>query len=114
MTISEYSVRRPVTIIILFALVIGIAATLLPNLAVDLYPSVASPVISVFTRFPGAGPADVERNVTERLERSLSSSRGLSNMTSNSQFETSNINLEFAYGTNMDKAVNDAQVLLNR
>ncbi|MDR2596388.1 MAG: efflux RND transporter permease subunit [Treponema sp.] len=114
MTISEYSVRRPVTIIILFALVVGISATMLPNLAVDLYPSVASPVFSVFTRFPGAGPSDVERNVTERLERALSSSRGLVNITSNSQFESSFINLEFAYGTDMDKAVNDAQVLVNR
>jgi len=114
MTISEYSVKRPVTIVILFALVIGISLTLLSNLALDLYPSVNRPVLSVFTRFPGAGPADVERNVTERLERSLSSSRGLSNMTSNSQFESSFINLEFAYGTDMDKAVNDTQILLNR
>ena len=114
MNIIEYSVKRPVTIIILFVLAIGISATLLANLAMDLYPSVVRPVFSVMTRFPGAGPADVERNVTERLERSLSSSRGLVNMTSNSQFESSFINLEFAYGTDMDKAINDAQVLLNR
>ncbi|MCL2440564.1 MAG: efflux RND transporter permease subunit [Treponema sp.] len=114
MNITEFSVKRPVTIIMLFVLVIGIAATLLGNLAMDLYPSIDRPVFSVWTRFPGAGPEDVERNVTERLERALSSSRGLVNMTSNSQFETSFINLEFAYGTNMDKAVNDAQILLNR
>ncbi|GBU27444.1 hypothetical protein R84B8_00974 [Treponema sp. R8-4-B8] len=114
MTISEYSVKRPVTVVILFALSIGIAFTLLTNLALDLYPSIASPVLSIYTRFPGAGPEDIERNVTERLERSLSSSRGLVNMTSNSQFEASFINLEFAYGTNMDKAANDAQILLNR
>ncbi|MDR3020178.1 MAG: efflux RND transporter permease subunit, partial [Treponema sp.] len=114
MNISEYSVKRPVTIVILFGLVIGIAAIMLPNLNMDLYPSVVRPVFSVLTRFPGSGPADVERNVTERLERSLSSSRGLVNMTSNSQFEFSSINLEFEYGTDMDKAVNDAQVLLNR
>jgi len=114
MHFSEFSVKRPVTVVILFALVIGISATMLPNLAIDLYPSIARPVISVFTRFPGAGPADVERNITERLERSLSSSRGLVNMTSNSQFESSFINLEFEYGTDMDKIVNDTQVLLNR
>ena len=114
MTITEYSVRRPVTIVILFILAIGISATLIANIKMDLYPSVDSPVFSVYTRFPGAGPADVERNVTERLERALSSSRRLVNMTSNSQFESSFINLEFAYGTNMDKAVNDAQILLNR
>jgi HAE1 family hydrophobic/amphiphilic exporter-1 len=114
MTISEYSVKRPVTVVILFALSIGIAFTMLVNLALDLYPSIERPVLSVYTRFPGAGPEDVERNVTERLERSLSSSRNLVNMTSNSQFEASFINLEFAYGTNMDKAANDAQILLNR
>jgi len=114
MNISELSVKRPVTIVILFALVIGIASTMIANLAVDLYPSVERPFLSVFTRFPGAGPEDVERNVTDRLERSLSSSVGLSNMTSSSSFESSSINLEFEYGTDMDKAVNDAQVLLNR
>jgi HAE1 family hydrophobic/amphiphilic exporter-1 len=114
MNIAGYSVKRPVTIVVLYALALGIAATLVPNLAVDLYPSTSPPVLSVYTRFPGAGPLDVERNVTERLERSLSASRGLTNMTSNSQFESSFINLEFAYGTDMDKAVTDAQTLLNR
>jgi HAE1 family hydrophobic/amphiphilic exporter-1 len=114
MTIAEYSVKRPVTIVVLFGLAMGIAATMVPNLAVDLYPSTARPVLSVYTRFPGAGPADVEQNVTERLERALASSRGLTNMTSNSQFEASFINLEFAYGTDMDKAVTDAQTLVNR
>jgi len=114
MNISEYSVKRPVTVVILFVLVIGISATIISNLAMDLYPSIDRPVISVFTRFPGAGPADVERNVTERLERALSASRGLVNMTSSSSFESSSINLEFEYGINMDKVVNDTQTLLNR
>jgi HAE1 family hydrophobic/amphiphilic exporter-1 len=112
--IAGYSVKRPVTIVVLYGLALGIAATLVPKLAVDLYPSTARPVLSVYTRFPGAGPADVEKNVTERLERSLSASRGLTNITSNSQFEASFINLEYAYGTDMDKAVTDAQTLLNR
>ncbi|MDR2102972.1 MAG: efflux RND transporter permease subunit, partial [Treponema sp.] len=114
MNIAAYAVKRPVTIVVLYALALGIAATMVPNLAVDLYPSTTRPVLSVYTRFPGAGPEDVERNVTERLERSLSASRGLTNMTSNSSFESSNINLEFSYGTDMDKAMNDAQTLVNR
>jgi HAE1 family hydrophobic/amphiphilic exporter-1 len=114
MNIGDYSVKRPVTIVILYGLALGIAVTLVLNLAVDLYPSTARPVLSIFTRFPGSGPADVEKNVTERLERALSTSVGLVNMTSNSQFESSIINLEFAYGTDMDKAANNAQLLVNR
>ena len=114
MNFAAYAVKHPVTIIMIYALALGIALTMIPGLAVDLYPSTDRPVLSVFTRFPGAGPADVERNVTERLERALSSSRRLVNMTSNSQFEMSFINLQFSYGTDMDKAVSDAQTLLNR
>ncbi|MDR3193288.1 MAG: efflux RND transporter permease subunit, partial [Treponema sp.] len=76
MNIAGYSVKRPVTIVVLYALALGIAATLVPNLAVDLYPSTERPVLSVYTRFPGAGPGDVEKNVTDRLEQALSASRG--------------------------------------
>ena len=114
MNIAGYAVRHPVTIVVFYAMVLGIAATMIPNLAVDLYPNTVRPLLSVYTRFPGAGPADVEKNVTQPLERALASSRWLVNMTSNSQFERSNINLEFSYGTDMDKAAADAQTLVNR
>jgi HAE1 family hydrophobic/amphiphilic exporter-1 len=114
LNIAGYSVKRPVTIVVLYVLVLGVAVTLVPNLAVDLYPSTAMPVLSVYTRFSGAGPADVEKNVTEPLERALAASRGLTSLSSYSQFESSSINLEYAYGTDMDKAMTDAQTLLNR
>jgi len=111
---AEYSVRRPVTIVMFYALAIGIAFTLVPRIAVDLYPSIARPEFSIYTSFPGAGPEDVERNLTEPLEKALASSKFLTRITSSSSFETSNITLEFAYGTDMDKAIVDAQTLVNR
>ncbi|MDR2865218.1 MAG: efflux RND transporter permease subunit [Spirochaetaceae bacterium] len=114
MNIINYSVHRPVTIIVLYALAMGIAATLVPNIAVDLYPSTARPVLSVNANLPGAGPADIERNLTIPLERALASSRNLTKITSNSSFENSSISLNFAYGTDMDKAAADAQAAVNR
>ncbi|MDR2246855.1 MAG: efflux RND transporter permease subunit [Treponema sp.] len=114
MNIAKYSVQRPVTIVVLYALALGIAATLVPNIAVDLFPSTVRPVLSVYTSFPGAGPADVERNVTMPLERALAASKGLTDMTSNSSFESSSINLNFAYGTDMDQAMTDVQTLAAR
>ncbi|MDR0403445.1 MAG: efflux RND transporter permease subunit [Treponema sp.] len=114
MNIADYSVKKPVTVTVLYALALGMAATLLPKIAIDLYPSVARPVLSVYTSFPGAGPEDVERNITEPLEKALSASRGLVRITSNSNFEASFINLNFAYGTDMDRAMTDAQTLVNR
>ncbi|MDR2808294.1 MAG: efflux RND transporter permease subunit [Spirochaetaceae bacterium] len=114
MTIPQYSVKRPVTITVLYVLALGVAATMIPGIAVDLYPSTSSPVLSVYTSYSGAGPEDVERNITNVLERSLASTRGLTNMTSSSSFGSSNINLSFSYGTDMDEAATDAQTLLSR
>ncbi|MDR0644429.1 MAG: efflux RND transporter permease subunit [Treponema sp.] len=114
MNISGYSVKRPVTIIVLYALAMGVAATLVPNIAVDLYPSTARPVLSVYTSYTGAGPEDVERNITIPLERALASSKRLISMTSSSGFESSSINLNFDYGADMDQVMTDAQTLVNR
>ncbi|MDR3146027.1 MAG: efflux RND transporter permease subunit [Treponema sp.] len=114
MNIAGYSVKRPVTIVVLYVLALGIAATLVPNLAVDLFPSTAMPVLSVSTRFSGAGPSDVEKNVTEPLEQALATSSGLTDISSVSRFETSMINLQYDYGTDMDKAMTDAQTLVSR
>ncbi|MDR1429715.1 MAG: efflux RND transporter permease subunit, partial [Spirochaetaceae bacterium] len=114
MNIAQYSVRRPVTITVLYALAMGIAATMVPRLAVDLYPSTSRPVLSVSTNYSGAGPADVARNVTEVLENALSSIEGLQDMTSNSSFENSQITLNFGYGIDMDETMTTVQNILNR
>ena len=114
MNFAGYSVQKPVTVTVLFGLAMGMAVILLPKIAVDLYPSTARPVLSVSTGFPGAGAEDVERNITEPLEKALAASKDLTQITSSSSFERSYINLNFAYGTDMDKAVTDAQTLVNR
>ena len=114
MGVASYSVKRPVTIVVLYALALGVAATLVPGIAVDLFPAVARPVLSVYCPFTGAGPLDVEQNVTVPLERALASSKGLLEMTSNSQNGGSFINLSYAYGTDMDKAASDAQTVVAR
>ena len=114
MNIAGYSVKRPVTIVVLYVLALGVAATLIPNIAVDLFPSADMPVLSVYTSYPGAGPSDVEQNVTAPLERALASTKGLTDMMSSSSFQSSNINLNFAYGTDMDKMTSDIQSVISR
>jgi HAE1 family hydrophobic/amphiphilic exporter-1 len=114
MSVASYSVKRPVTVVVLYALALGVAATLVPGIAVDLYPATAQPVLSVYCQFTGAGPLDVEQNVTAPLERALASSKGLVNMTSNSQNGGGFINLNYEYGTDMDKAASDAQTVVSR
>ena len=79
----------------------GIAFTRLP---VDLLPDVAFPTLSVWTRYPEAGPAEVERFVTEPIEQAVSRVPGVKSLSSVSREGASQVQLRFLWGTDMDYA----------
>lgn len=112
MTISEYSVQRPVTMIVIFALLMVVAGIMVPRLAVDMFPDTTRPVLSVSTSYAGAGPEDVESNITEPLEKALAGVTGLEEIRSTSSFERSRITLEFGYDVDLDQAKSDVESIL--
>jgi HAE1 family hydrophobic/amphiphilic exporter-1 len=67
-------------------------------------PTVDRPEITVETRYRGAAPAEVEREITERIEEQFNSVEGLSEITSTSIEGKSTIRLTFDWGTNKDIA----------
>ena len=109
MSIARTSIDHPVTIVMVFALVCGIAGVFIPRLAVALNPETANPMLMVSTNYSGAGPEDVEQNVTKLLEDALSSIEGLKNMSSTSSQGSSNVRLEFGYNVNLDKAQSEIE-----
>ena len=109
MSIARTSIDHPVTIVMVFAIVCGIAGVFIPRLAVALNPETANPMLMVSTNYSGAGPEDVEQNVTKLLEDALSSIEGLKNMSSTSSQGSSNVRLEFGYNVNLDKAQSEIE-----
>ncbi len=109
MSIIKTVVNRPVTIFILFVLIIGIGIYVVQELPIDLFPDVEMPMLIVTTEYTGAGPEEVEKTVTRILEGTLSSVSGLNNMTSRSSEGSSMIALEFIWGTDLSEATNDVR-----
>ncbi len=107
MNLTETVVRRPITVVILFALFIGLAGFLVPSIPVELFPDMEMPVVMVMTQYNGAGPEDVEQSVTKVLEQQLSNVSDLETITSTSSEGFSMINLEFDYSKDLDDATND-------
>ena len=68
MKIYESAVRKPISTILLFVGVMVFGLFSLMNLAVDQYPEIEIPQISVITMYPGANAADIETNITRVLE----------------------------------------------
>lgn len=113
MNVARKSIDHPVTIIMVYVLICGIAAVFVTQLPVSLNPDTDMPILEISTTYSGAGPEDVEQNVTEVLEDALSSVEGLEKMSSTSQSGSSTINLEFGYDTDLDKAQSEIESAIN-
>lgn len=79
------------------------------QMGVDLLPKMDWPIVSVVTVYPGAGPREVENDVSKPLEDALSSMNNVDNIRSYSRENVSVIVVQFSFSTNVDMAANDVQ-----
>ncbi len=113
MNISELSVRRPVTITMLYVLACVIAAVFIPRLGIALYPSTERPILTVSTSYPNVGPEEIDTNVTDVITSRLNRISGLKSIISTSRNGRSHIRLEFGYDTDLDQAKDDVTAALS-
>ncbi|MEO0087039.1 MAG: efflux RND transporter permease subunit [candidate division WOR-3 bacterium] len=107
MKITEIAIRRPIlTFMVALAFILfGIIGVL--RMPVDLFPKVELPVAVVATLYPGAGPEEVEQEVTKELEKQISTVSGVKEITSRSMENFSVITVTFDWGIDLDAATND-------
>lgn len=104
MNLAEFSTRRRVTIgmatftLVLFGL-IG-----LTQLKVNLLPDLSYPTLTVRTEYVGAAPSEIESLITEPIEEAVGVVKNLRKLRSVSRTSQSDVILEFAWGTDMDRA----------
>lgn len=114
MKLTRLAVDRPIATLMACLVVIILGVVSVGLLSVDLMPSVEMPTASVTTLYPGAGPEEIETLITRPLEQSLTSVPGFERVTSRSLEGSSNIQLEFAWGTDLDAAVSDMRQAIDR
>ena len=114
MSIYKNAVNKPITTIMIFTAIIVMGVFSLINIPIDLYPEMDPPYISVITTYVGANAADIETNVTKRLEDALNSVDKLKEITSTSSDNLSVIALEFEWESNLDEATNDIRDVIDR
>ncbi|MGE5507971.1 MAG: efflux RND transporter permease subunit [Chitinophagales bacterium] len=104
MSLSSASVKRPVTTIVLVAMVLLLGWVALGRLAIDLLPKITYPGAAVMTTYSGAGPQEIEQMVTRPLESILGTVNNVKKITSYSMADSSIVVVEFEWGTDMDFA----------
>lgn len=113
MSIYGNAVKRPVTTIMLFIAVVVLGGYSLKQLAIDFYPELEFPAISVMTMYDGASAADIEANVTDLIEGNLNTISDLKEILSVSRDNMSVVTLEFEFGKNLDEATNEIRDAMN-
>jgi multidrug efflux pump len=109
MNISELSLRRPVLAIVLNLIIIVFGVIGFKFLGVRDYPAIDPPNINVRTSYGGANPDIIETQITEPLEKAINGIAGIKNITSSSNAGSSNINVEFDLGVDLEAAANDVR-----
>lgn len=104
MKITDFSVKRPVTISMIVLCVILLGAVSLSMLTVDLYPDINFPVAIAITDYSGAGPEEVESMVTKPIEEMMGTVQNVDKIESQTVAGKSTVIVSFNWGTDMDFA----------
>ncbi|MBN2325467.1 MAG: efflux RND transporter permease subunit [Spirochaetes bacterium] len=104
MKLSDLSVNRPVTTVVIFLALVVLGAFSLTKLAIDLIPDISFPVIAVYTSYEGVAPQEIEENITKVVENAAAAASSVKKITSNSQEGQSVVTVEYEWGTDMGEA----------
>ncbi len=102
MNISEYSVKRPVTILMATISVLVLGYIALTRLPLALLPEMSSSHLRVQVDYPSSSPEEIERIISRPLEEYLSTLNGLESISTWSRTSGANVSLEFVDGMDMD------------
>jgi hydrophobe/amphiphile efflux-1 (HAE1) family protein len=107
--ISAWAIRHPITPIVLFVVLFFLGAVAFIRLPINLNPDISFPIVQVTVAQPGAAPAEMETQIAQKIEGSISSIGNVRNITTWIVEGSTLISVEFEIGTPIDRAVTDVR-----
>ena len=98
-------IHNPVKVSVGVLLLVLFGVIGLLRMPMQLTPEVQIPTIAIETRWPGASPQEVEREIVQEQEEQLKSVEGVVKMSSESMDSVGMISLEFQVGADMQEAL---------
>jgi len=114
MSIPRFAIHRPVTMFMLSAVIVLLGAISLTRLPVDLMPEFTAPTISINVGYNGVGPLEMEQLITRPIEQAVGAVAGVETISSNSSEGRTNVRINFAWGTDMNEALDEVRTRIDR
>lgn len=109
MFLSDFSIRRPVAMVVIIIALMCVGLLALKNLRVNQIPDVEQPVLVISIPYPGASPETVEREIINRVEKSLQSITGVYQIRSTAAESNASIVILFNFNKNMIEASDEVR-----
>lgn len=107
MKFAQAFIKHHVMTILLYILVVVFGFYSFQNLPLALMPSMEVPAAVVYATYPGAGPEDIEQQVTKKLEGAVAGLSGLDTLQSTSSENMAMLVIRLTNDTDMDQAMTD-------
>jgi HAE1 family hydrophobic/amphiphilic exporter-1 len=114
MKISSFSIRRPLATMMIIVSMIFIGFVSLRGLPIDLFPKIDFPLVTVQVTYSGAAPAEVENEITKKVEDALAALTDVKKITSYSHEGASFVVVEFDWGVDLDTKAIDVREKVDR
>ncbi len=111
--LAAICIERPVfaTVLILSLVVVGLFSYF--GLGVDRFPKVDFPTILITTRLVGAGPEEIETEITDKIEEAVNTISGIDQLISASSEGTSLVTVSFVLEKDSDVAAQEVRDRVN-
>jgi multidrug efflux pump subunit AcrB len=114
LNISAWSIRHPVTPIVMSAAIVALGFISFSRLPITRMPNVDVPLITVTISQFGAAPGELESQVTKKVEDAVAGVAGAHHINSTITDGISNTSITFRLGTDTDRALNDVKDSVTR
>ncbi|MBE9113995.1 efflux RND transporter permease subunit, partial [Nodosilinea sp. LEGE 07298] len=114
MNLSGWSIRRPIPVIVLFLVLTLGGLVSFGQLGIDENPNIEFPAITVTVTQTGAGPEELENQVTRKIEDAVAGLGDIDEIRSTVRDGSSNTVISFVLGTDVDRATNDVRDAVTR
>ncbi|MGK7931217.1 MAG: efflux RND transporter permease subunit [Microcystaceae cyanobacterium] len=107
--LSTWSIKNPIAVLVTFIILgtVGIMSFL--NLGIDNNPNIDVPAVMVTVTQQGAGPTELETQVTKKVEDAVAGLGDIEEIVSNVTDGTSTTTINFILGTDSDQVTNDVR-----
>ena len=113
MFLSDFSIKKPIATIVMIIALMAMGLLAMSKLRVNQNPDVEIPGLFVSIPYPGASPDTVEREIVNRIEKSLQSVPGVDEVYSYSNEGSAGFEMRFSFKKNMIEATDEVRNVIS-